>query len=438
MGALVVILIAAAGCTGAPAPEVATPTPLPTPIVPVNPTYRVQRGEVVRKVQFTGRIEPLVLEELFFRTSGFVGAIHVDRGEWVEAGDLLAEIETHDLQNQLAQAKAELEAEQLRNEQRIAEAEENLRLAEMRLSRIEADTPDAQVTIARVALERAQTALEDAQEAYQVVLDQPWLPDPERALEAATRRVHEAELTLEVARAEYHRALQARSVHAWDVQIQEQEVERARRKVEELEVGIDVKSAQLTVSRLEAQLADAQVVAPFDGLVLSVSLVEGSGVEAYKPVMTVGDPAELEVSAYLPGTEVADLAERMPATIVLDRRPGEEISGHIRRLPISRGGAGGGAGAEDRDTYIHVALDVAAAEAGFELGDIARVTVMLERRDDVLWLPPPAIRTFEGRKFVVIQEGDAQRRVDVKVGIQTEDRVEIEEGLTEGQVVIGQ
>jgi multidrug efflux pump subunit AcrA (membrane-fusion protein) len=64
--------------------------------------------------------------------------------------------------------------------------------------------------------------------------------------------------------------------------------------------------------------------------------------------------------------------------------------------------------------------------------------VVLERKDDVLWLPPQAIRTFEGRRFVVVQEGDAQIRVDVKVGIESEDRVEIEEGLSEGQVVIGQ
>ena len=85
-----------------------------------------------------------------------------------------------------------------------------------------------------------------------------------------------------------------------------------------------------------------------------------------------------------------------------------------------------------------VALEAAAAESRYELGDLIRVTVVLERKDDVLWLPPQAIRTFEGRRFVVVQEGEAQRRVDVKVGIESEDRVEIEEGLTEGQIVIGQ
>jgi multidrug efflux pump subunit AcrA (membrane-fusion protein) len=77
-------------------------------------------------------------------------------------------------------------------------------------------------------------------------------------------------------------------------------------------------------------------------------------------------------------------------------------------------------------------------KSGFELGDLVRVTVVLEAKPDVLWLPPQAIRTFEGRRFVVVQEEDAQRRVDVNVGIQGEDRVEIEEGLSEGDVVLGQ
>jgi multidrug efflux pump subunit AcrA (membrane-fusion protein) len=119
-------------------------------------------------------------------------------------------------------------------------------------------------------------------------------------------------------------------------------------------------------------------------------------------------------------------------------RPSESIEGHIRRLPYPYGGGGRSSGAENEDTSTRVALAVAADEAGLELGDLVRVNVVLERKADVLWLPPQAIRTFEGREFVVVQEeGEAQRRVDVKVGIESEDRVEIEEGLTEGQVVIG-
>ena len=72
------------------------------------------------------------------------------------------------------------------------------------------------------------------------------------------------------------------------------------------------------------------------------------------------------------------------------------------------------------------------------MGDLSRVTVVLERKDNVLWLPPQAIRTFEGRRFVVVQDGEAQRRVDVTIGIESDERVEIKEGLTAGLTVVGQ
>jgi multidrug efflux pump subunit AcrA (membrane-fusion protein) len=70
------------------------------------------------------------------------------------------------------------------------------------------------------------------------------------------------------------------------------------------------------------------------------------------------------------------------------------------------------------------------------LGDRVRITVELERSEDTLWLPPQAVRTFEGRTFVVIQEGGGQRRMDVTVGIRSDERYEILSGLSEGQVVV--
>jgi hypothetical protein len=65
------------------------------------------------------------------------------------------------------------------------------------------------------------------------------------------------------------------------------------------------------------------------------------------------------------------------------------------------------------------------------------VTAEVERAQAVLWLPPQAIRNFSGRLFAVVQDGDVQRRVDVRIGVEAADRVEILEGIEEGQVVVG-
>ncbi|MBN2389335.1 MAG: secretion protein HlyD, partial [Anaerolineae bacterium] len=68
--------------------------------------------------------------------------------------------------------------------------------------------------------------------------------------------------------------------------------------------------------------------------------------------------------------------------------------------------------------------------------DRVRITIELERATDALWLPPQAVRTFEGRNFVVIQEDGGQRRLDVTIGIRSDERLEILDGLSEGQTVI--
>ena len=75
IAALLVTVIAMTGCSRGASREEATPTPVPTPIVPTKPTYVVQRGEVVKTLEFSGRVSPVVEEELFFRTGGYVAHV---------------------------------------------------------------------------------------------------------------------------------------------------------------------------------------------------------------------------------------------------------------------------------------------------------------------------------------------------------------------------
>ncbi|NOZ27344.1 MAG: HlyD family efflux transporter periplasmic adaptor subunit [Chloroflexi bacterium] len=434
------------GRSRAPAREEPTPTPIPTPIVPTKPTYRVQRGEVVKKLTFTGRIAPVLEKELYFRTSGRVRHVFVQRNDFVKAGQVLADLEIDDLERELTSAQLELERAQVRLQEaerelqnQIRRAQVNLEIAKLSLEAAKAQDPTPRKAQAEADLEKAQITLQRAQEEYNAIA---WRNDRAATQQAAA--LQQATLNYQKAKATYDLVLQDIAAYKYQVAIKERQVELAQIALDELNTGVDpllkndVERAQLKVQKLEAAIADAQIIAPFDGQVLSISLTEGRPVDAFKPVVVVADPSELEISADLTSTQLQDLAEGMPATIVLVSRPGEELEGYIRRLPYPYGGGGRTEGLDEEDKSTRVALKTSAAEAGFELGDLARVTVVLERKEDVLWLPPQAVRTFEGRRFVVVKEGDAQRRVDVKVGIQGEDRWEIEEGLTEGQVVIGQ
>jgi multidrug efflux pump subunit AcrA (membrane-fusion protein) len=386
---LSILLLAAlvAGCSLLPASrsnrtagDEPTPTPIPTAIVPVKPTYKVQFGEIVDELEFSGRISPVTEEELFFRQAGHVRSVFNKRNDMVTKGQILAELEI--------------------------------------------DSIERELELANLELEQAQVRLEQAQR------------DFEYALKVAQTNLEIAQIQLEALRAE---AAPDRSA----VAIQERQVALAQLDVEQVSVGVDpllvsdVTRAEQTVAKLQADIAESQIIAPFDGQLLSISLTPGQNVEAYRPAATIADINTLEVSADLISSQMEDLVEGMPASIVLVSRPGVTLHGSVRRLPYPYGSGGRGTTVEDLDKSTRISVDTAGAE-GFELGDLVRVRVELERKDNVLWLPPQALRVFDGRRFAVIQDGDIQRRVDVVVGIQTAERVEIEEGLDEGQVVIGQ
>ncbi|MEZ4657895.1 MAG: efflux RND transporter periplasmic adaptor subunit [Caldilineaceae bacterium] len=361
--------------------EDATPTPIPTAIVPTKPTYTVKKGEIIDELEFSGRITAVDEEDLFFRTSGRVRNLFFKRDALVKEGDVIADLEIDDLERELISVQLELER-------------------------------------AQVVLDKAKTALDFSQ--------------------------REAQANVEIAEIQLAQLQRASPPNREDIAIQQKRVELAQMEVERLSAGVDpllvndVRRAELQVQKLEAAIKDAQITAPFDGQLMSISLVAGQAADAYKPVAVIADISSLEVSADLISSQLEGVAEGMRAEVTLVSRPGVILEGEIRRLPFPFGSGSSGTTVEDLDKSTRVSLTESAAEAGYEEGDLVRVKVELERKDDVLWLPPQALRNFDGRMFAVIKDGEAQRRVDVTVGIQTAEKVEIEEGLEEGQVVIGQ
>jgi multidrug efflux pump subunit AcrA (membrane-fusion protein) len=364
------------------ADDAATPTPIPTPVVPVKPTYEVQRGEIVDEITFSGRISPVVEEELFFRASGRVRAVFAKRNEMVKKDQVIGELEIDAQERELNSAQLTLE----RAEVELASAQREY---------------DTQVRLAQIELEKAQIRLS--------ALQGQGAPDAE-AVALQEKDVEIAQIAL--------------------TSLQEEGVNPLLKN--------DVERATYDVTKLKAEIAEAQIVAPFDGQLLSVSLTPGQAVEAFRPVVTIADVTSLEVSAELLSDQMQELAEDMTVSVVLVSRPGVVLHGSIRQLPYPYGSGGGTATTvEDQDKSTRFTLEESAAAAGFAMGDLVRVTAELERKADVLWVPPQAVRVFDGRRFAVLIDGETRRRVDVKVGIETQDRIEIEEGLEEGQVIEG-
>ena len=476
--------------------EAPTPTPIPTPIVPDKPSYVVQRGQVVKQIEFTARISAIEEETLYFKTNGYVKRVLVERDDVVQSGDLLAELEIDDLLKQMAQAEVALNSAQLRLndaqttlERQISQADLNLTAAQARLTQAENANADAiaqaqlslavaqeqlarlqlrqvdlsaEVTSTRIGLVQAQDGLSDAQTEYQEALDRDW--EPEEVRDAYARGLEHAEWGQEIAQARYDQALAAQQGYGHDLTVQELAVAQVEATLAQLQRGVDlllgidvqragqerswldegvdpvmvneVNQAQLALERLQAQVADAQILAPMDGAVLLVSLRPGRMAEAFEGVIVIADPEGIEVSADLSDTQMEEMVEGQEALVSLTAHPGQTWRGIVRRLPYPFGSGGGTQTLDEIDKSSRITLKGDLGD--LDLGDLARVLIVLEEKNDVLWLPPEAIRTFQGREFVIVQGDERQRRVDVQIGIESRDRVEILQGLEQDQVIVGQ
>lgn len=434
MAAVFFVVLLLTACATSASEAEPTPTPLPTPVVAEKPTYVVQRGPVTKSLEFTGRVGPVKQQDLFFRTDGFVRNVNVERNAPVKTGDLLADLEIVDLENQLAEAQLKLKDAERTSRTALADAEADLEKARLQLRKKQAEDVNAAVVTKQMALQNAQDARKYAYDEYDKAIHRPW--DPDEVTERYRKNFVEADRALTVAQAEYEQALASQQTYAFDVALLKQDVAQAERKVAQIKedggTPLAVEQAKLEVKKIADKIAAASITAPFDGEVLALNVRPGDSVEAFKTILVVGDPSALEITADLEASDVAELSVEMAATIRLRNRPEQDLVGSVRQLPF----IGGSDAASVDDKAVHVALRD--KNVKLESGELATVNITLEQKDNALWLPPAAIRTFQGRDFVVIQDGAVQRRVDVKLGIKGEDRVEVLEGVQAGQVVVGQ
>lgn len=155
--ALCTLLAVLAGCTEEASEEV------------LYDTAGVEQRTIEVSVSSAGVVEPLAAVEVKSKASGEVLELHVENGDFVEAGTLMVQIDPRTVRNQLAQAEAELKASESRREiarTQMRRAEQLLRQGTFTEADVEQATLDlanaeAQVVSAQVSVENARIAVDD-------------------------------------------------------------------------------------------------------------------------------------------------------------------------------------------------------------------------------------------------------------------------------------
>lgn len=199
----------------------------------------------------------------------------------------------------------------------------------------------------------------------------------------------------------------------------------------ELEVElaqIDLDVAILNSGELNQQMEDFHVIAPADGTVIWLNITEGKDVAAYVAAVTIADMNNLVIQIQ-PDQDIARyLTVGMPVTYSIKSVIGKTYDGKITSLPSSTS-----SGQADANAFQ---IKIDSIPDGGTLFGFVDVSIVLADKKASLWLPPQAIRVFEGQDYVITKDKDIQHRVDILTGLRTVDKVEILSGLEEGILVI--
>lgn len=286
------------------------------------------------------------------RIGGRVQSVHVEEGASVDQGVLLIQLEPFDLQERLAEAQATLAA----REAQLAElragprAEEIAQARAMRdrvaaeLERLTAGARPLEIQIREdaLALANARQTYAEAEyarirrlfEANQASEEEMQIATRNRdtARAEAARAAHELELIREGARTEEIAAARAQLAEAE----QKLALLEAGTRAEQIEQAkAQAAAAAAAVAAVRQQIEELAVTAPVDAIVEAVDLEPGDLIAPNAPVISLLDPTELWVRAYVPEDEL-DLQLDQRVTLRVDAFPDRRFAGRI--IFISRQG----------------------------------------------------------------------------------------------------
>lgn len=199
-------------------------------------TVAVERGDLRVTVAATGVLEPLTTVEVKSRSGGEIDKMYVEAGDYVQAGDLIAQLDPTDLQTAVDEAAAQVDAANARVAQAGYSADAQ---GEQTVSSI--DEARASVAASRARLEQSEANLDQTRRTS------------EQAVEQARARLASARARLEEARAQEE--AQPELTRA-DISSAEAALERAKQDLAVLEEG----TRPQEIAQARARVSEAQAV----------------------------------------------------------------------------------------------------------------------------------------------------------------------------------
>jgi HlyD family secretion protein len=361
----------------------------------IDPTKlaKVERGDLAKSVVATGKVEPITKVEVKSKASGIVTKLFVDTGDKVKKGQLLAQLDKVEIEAQVEQSRAALQA-----------ADANLTSAEADSQRAKVDAEGPDVPLLKRGYDRALGMAKDG------VVSQSALDDADK---------------------DYKMALNKQNVAKAQVTVLQAKIAQAQAQVAE---------DRANLQQLEEQLGYTDIESPIDGVILSRDVEMGDAVSSILVlgssatlVMTLGDTSQVYVKGKVDESDIGKVYLGQAARIKVESFKDKTFNGVVTKISPM------GVEKDNVTTFeVRVSINNPGGELKAEM--TANAEIVLEEHPKVLQIPEGAIMYDKDKKASVDvpdpSAKDGMRKVAVNIGISNGAKTEVLSGLKEGDQVV--
>ena len=370
----------------------------------VNTEATVESLSLAETVEASGSLAAQPFASLEWKTGGVVGDVNVKSGDFVKTGDVLLALQPSSTSASIVSAKADL-----------IQAQKDLETL------LKSDTDRAQAAI----------DLQDAKDAYKKAKDWRVSLNGKIWLKNTTYKyVFGRQILGERSYRGYADAGTIADADR-DLALKMAELEDAQRTNDRLMDGPnsqDVLAAQAKVDAAQATVNSLNIIAPFDGQILSVENHTGDTVNAGDLSINLADMNHLYVVAQIDESDIAKVKVGNKVTATLDAVPNLTLTGKVTAVnPVGEEVSG------IIKYEVHIDLDKVADGTFVPLGTTVDTVIQVKEASTALAIPITAIQNDDKGEYVwLIKEDGSTTRVDVVGGSIVGDLVTVTGDLKEG------
>ena len=206
----------------------------------------------------------------------------------------------------------------------------------------------------------------------------------------------------------------------------QEQLDKARGEVASAKARLDSLAAQVEIAR--TALRDAEVLAPFDGIVSKLSVNQGARVGSDAELLTVVDISVMEARLMVSTRDVSRVAAGQPVELAIDGFEEQVVQGEVFRISPA---------ADDGSRFVAVYVRLANDDGRLRGGMFATGSILVRRDRDAIVVPIASLRKDDEGDYVLkLVAGVLVRQPVTVISRWREDEYAHISGLTPGDTIV--